>query len=54
MSLKTDNLQYNTLGYWVDGMNDSSNKHLLFQALFFSQFLIDLGHSKLLIFIMKK
>ena len=35
MSLKTDNLQYNTLGYWVDGMNDSSNKHLLFQALFF-------------------
>ena len=34
-ALKSDNLQYNMLGRWVDGMNDSSTKHLMFQALFF-------------------
>ena len=28
--LKSDNL-----ARWVDGMNDSSTKHLMFQALFF-------------------
>ena len=33
--LKSDNLQYNTLGRWVDGTNDSSTKRLMFQALFF-------------------
>ena len=29
-------LQYNTLGHWVDGPNDSSTKRLMFQVLFFS------------------
>ena len=38
--LKSDNLQYNTLGRWVAGTNDSSIKHLMFQALFFFKFLI--------------
>ena len=33
--LKSENLQYNTLGRWVDGPNDSSTKRLMFQALFF-------------------
>ena len=33
--LKSDNLQYNTLGRWVTGTNDSSTKHLMFQVLFF-------------------
>ena len=32
--LKSDNLQYNTLGCWVNGTNDSSTKRLMFQALF--------------------
>ena len=35
---KSDNLQYieyNTLGRWVAGMNDSLTKCLMFQALFF-------------------
>ena len=32
---KSDNLQYNTLGRWVDGTNNSSTKRLMFQALFF-------------------
>ena len=32
---KSDNLQYNTLGRWVDGTNDSLTKRLMFQALFF-------------------
>ena len=31
---KSDNLQYNTLGRWVDGTNDSSIKCLMFQVLF--------------------
>ena len=53
-NLKSDNLQYNTLGRWVDGTNDSSTKHLIFQAFFFSYFLIDLGHSKVFIFIFVK
>ena len=47
---KSDNLQYNYINmlvHWVAGANDSSTKRLMFQALFFSQFLIDLGHSKL-------
>ena len=30
---KSDNLQCNTLGCWVDGRNDSSTKCLMFQAL---------------------
>ena len=34
-SLKSDNLQYNTLGYRVDGPNDSSTKCLIFHVLFF-------------------
>ena len=33
--LKSDNLQYNTPGRWVDGPNDSSTKRLMFQVLFF-------------------
>ena len=33
--LKSDNLQYNMLGRWVDGTNNSSTKRLMFQALFF-------------------
>ena len=33
--LKFDNLQYNTLVFWFAGTNDSSAKHLMFQALFF-------------------
>ena len=32
--IKSDNLQYNTLVRWVAGMNDSSTKRLMFQALF--------------------
>ena len=28
---KSDNLQYNTLGCWVTGTNDSSTKGLMFQ-----------------------
>ena len=43
---KSVNLQYNTLGRWVDWTNDSSTKCLMFQALFFLSFFIDLGHSK--------
>ena len=34
---KSDNLQYDTLGRWVAGTNDSSNKRLMFQVLFFFQ-----------------
>ena len=34
--LKSDNLQYNTLAQWVDGINDLLTKRLMFQALFFS------------------
>ena len=33
--LKADNLQYSTLGCWIDGTSDSSAKGLMFQALFF-------------------
>ena len=33
--LKSDNLQYNTLVCWADGTNNSSNKCLMFQVLFF-------------------
>ena len=33
--LKSNNLQYNTLGPWVDGPNDSSTKRLMFQVLVF-------------------
>jgi hypothetical protein len=34
--IKSDNLQHNTLAHWVDGTNNSSIKHLMFQAFFFS------------------
>ena len=34
-ALKSDNLQYNTMCHWVDGMNVSLTKCLMFQALFF-------------------
>ena len=34
--LRSDNLQYNLLVRWDVGTNDSSTKHLMFQALFFS------------------
>ena len=33
--IKSVILQYNTLGHWVDGPNDSSTKRLMFQVLFF-------------------
>jgi hypothetical protein len=33
---KSDNLQYNTLVCWFAGTNDSLNKRLMFQVLFFS------------------
>ena len=33
--LKSNNLQYNTLGCWVNGTNDSSTKCLMFQAFYF-------------------
>ena len=36
LTLKSINLQYNMLGRWVNGTNDSSTKHLMFQVLFFS------------------
>ena len=32
---KSDNLQHNMLAHWVDGINNSSTKLLIFQALFF-------------------
>ena len=31
---KSDNLQYNTLGCWVDGINDSSTKRLIVHIIF--------------------
>ena len=31
---KSDNLQYDTMGCWVDGMIASLTKHLMFQILF--------------------
>ena len=37
--LKSDNLQYNTLGRWVSGTNDSATNRLMFQAFFFHTFL---------------
>ena len=40
--IKSDNLQYNTLGRWVDETIVSSTKHLMFQVhfiLFFHNFL---------------
>ena len=33
--LKSVNLEYNTLSWWVDEPNDSATKHLMFQVLFF-------------------
>ena len=36
--LKSNNLEYNMMGRWVNGPNDSLTKHLMFQVLF----LIDL------------
>ena len=33
--LKSNNLQYNTLGHWVDGTIVSSTKRLVFQVFFF-------------------
>ena len=48
--LKSDNLQYNTLVCWANGTSDLLTKHLKFQVIF-SKFLIDLGHSKLFLFI---
>ena len=34
-NIKSDNLQYDMLARWVDGMNDSATKCLMFQAFFF-------------------
>ena len=36
---KSDNLQYNTLGRWDDRLIDQASDHLLFQVLFFHNFL---------------
>ena len=44
---KSDNL----LVCWANETNNSSTKRLTFHVFFFSYFLIDLGHSKLFIFI---
>ena len=49
--LKSVNLQYITLGCLDDGTNESSTKSLIFQVLYFSMLLIDLGYSKLFILI---
>ena len=49
--IKSVNIQYITLGYLDDGTNESSTKSLMFQVLFFFILFIDLGHSKLFIFI---
>ena len=38
-NLKSVNLQYNTLGRLDTGTNKSSTKHLMFQVLFFHNFL---------------
>ena len=48
---KSVNLQYNTLVRWAYGTKDSSTKCLMFEVLFFFILFIDLGHSKLFIFI---
>ena len=48
---KPDNIQYNTMVSWFAGTNDLSTKSLMYQALFVLPFLIDFGHSKLIIFI---
>ena len=32
---RSDNLQYNTLGYWVTGMKDSWTKRLMFPSIIF-------------------
>ena len=54
LDLKSVYLQYDTLVHWDTRTTDSSTKHLMFQALFFfSLLLIDLGHPRLFIFIMK-
>ena len=34
VELKSVNLQYDTLGRWVDGPNNSLTKRLMFQVLF--------------------
>ena len=52
--LKSVNLQYNKLGHLDDGTKEWSTKRLKFQVLFFLLFLIDLWHSKLFNFIIKK
>ena len=38
--LKSNNLQYNTLGRWVDRTNDSSTKRVMFQALFIISYIL--------------
>ena len=48
---KSVNLQYIMLGCLDDGTNESLTKSLMFQVLCFYILFIDLGHSKLFIFI---
>ena len=50
--LKSVNLQYIMLGCFDDGTNESSTKSLMFQVLYFFILFIELGHSKLFIFIL--
>ena len=49
---KSVNTQYKTLGCWVVGPNDSSTKRLMFQVLLFFNHFLDLGHTKLFVFIL--
>ena len=53
-SLKSNNLQYNTLVHWFAGTNDSSTKCLMFQALLFFIISYRLGHLKFSILIFVK
>ena len=48
---KFDNLQYNMLGRWDAGPNDSSTKRLMFHVLFFFHNLLQKSLQKLFQFI---
>ena len=51
LSLKSVNLQNIMLGCMDNGTNELVLKCLMFQVLFYFIFFIDLGHSKLFLFI---
>ena len=52
-SVKSVNLQYNTLVCGADGTNDSSTQRLMFQVLFFSDFLQTQGTQNSLFLFLK-